>query len=159
MLTELEPLAEALAQNRQLLDELLEQMDESALNRAPAAGEYTGRQILAHLAGAESGMTGLMRRMAAGENPRIKAEYNNDYYNARQQDKRAHLTTDQLRAELVETRADLIAFIESLRETDLSKQGQHPVAGESTVLGVLQVLQQHERAHIEDLARLSRAPA
>ena len=36
MLTELEPLAEALAQNRQLLDELLEQMDESALNRAPA---------------------------------------------------------------------------------------------------------------------------
>ncbi|MGE5139866.1 MAG: DinB family protein, partial [Rudaea sp.] len=94
------------------------------------------------------------RRMVTGENPRLKPDYNNDYYNARQQEKRANLTVDQLRAELIETRADLLSFMESLRERDLLKQGQHPVAGDTTVIGVLRILQEHERGHIEILAAL-----
>ncbi len=151
MLTELEPLVSDLKQNRLLLDRVVGRLSEDEMNRPPREGEYSGRQTLAHLAGAERGMTALMRRMAAGESPRVKPDFSIDYYNARHQEKRAGLTVAQLRAELDESRRDLLAFMESLQPVDLDKRGEHPVAGEASVREILKVLQQHELDHIKEL--------
>src|SRR5438309_135991 len=109
MLPELETLVAQLKDNRRALDEYMALLSEAEMDLPPREGEYSGRAVLAHLAGAERGMTGLMRLMAAGQQPRLKADYDNDYYNARQQQKRAGMTVAQVRAELDETRRDLLA--------------------------------------------------
>ncbi len=124
--------------------------------RSPREGEYSGRQVLAHLAGAERGMTRLMQQMAAGRNPRLKADYDNDYYNARQQEKRAGMSIAALRAELEQSRRELLAFMESLRPADLAQRGEHPLLGDASLLEVLQTLQSHERSHIEAFAEWAR---
>lgn len=148
MLPELQPLVQELAENRRILDANLGRLRAEEMNLSPREGEYSPRQVLAHLAGAERGMTRLMALMAKGEHPRLKPDYNNDYYNLRQQEKRAQMSVPQLRAELEETRADLLALMESLRAQDLDEQGEHPAVGETSVLGVLRTLQAHERDHI-----------
>ncbi len=150
MLTELQPIARDLEQNRQLLDRVMGPMSEEEMAQTPREGLYSGREVLAHLAGANRGMTRLMQRMAAGETPRLKADYNNDYYNARQQEKRAGLSVPELTAELDETHRELLAFMETLTPEDLVKRGEHPALGESTVLEVLQLLRTHELTHLRE---------
>ncbi len=132
-----------------MLDEYVTPLSDEELNRAPAVGEYSGREVIAHLAGANRGMTRLMQQMAAGQSPKLKSDYNNDYYNARQQEKRAGMSVPGLLAELDETHRDLLAFMETLRTEDLEQRGQHPIVGDATVLQVLETLSGHERSHIE----------
>jgi hypothetical protein len=150
MLPQLEPTSQRLSENLKLFDETLAPLSPAEIQRAPREGEYSGRAVIAHLAGANRGMTRLMQQMVAGQQPRLKADYNNDYYNARQQEKRAGLSVEQLRAELDETHRDLLAFMESLRAEDLIKRGEHPTVGDSTVLQVLETLAAHEQSHIEE---------
>ncbi len=151
MLPELEPLAADLSRNLEYLDRIIARLSDEEMSRSPREGEYSGRQILAHLAGADRGMTNLMRRMAAGEQPRLKADYNNDYYNARQQEKRANMTVPELRAELDDAHKELLAFMETLRPEDLDKRGDHPLFQDATVRKVLEILAQHERDHTKEL--------
>jgi hypothetical protein len=150
MLPQLEPIAQRLADNRRLLDQYVAQLNDDEMKRAPEEGEYSGREVIAHLAGGNRGMTRLMQQMAAGSNPRLKADYNNDYYNARQQEKRAGMSVSELLAELDETHRDLLAFMETLREQDLERRGEHPIIGDGTVLQVMEMLSAHERSHIEE---------
>jgi uncharacterized damage-inducible protein DinB len=152
MLLELEPLAQELEENRRLMDQILGHLRAEEMDRSPREGEYSPRQVLAHLAGAERGMTRLIQLMAAGEKPQLKPDYNNDYYNARQQEKRAKMGAAALRAELEETRRALLAVMESLKAEDLGKLGEHPTIGEASVLEVLKTLQTHERDHIVEMS-------
>lgn len=156
MLPELETLAHELERNRHDLIALVKQLDDEELKRVPRAGQYAGRELLAHLAGAERGMTRLMQNMAAGLNPRLKSDYNNDYYNARQIEKRAHMTVAALGVELTETRRELLTFMEALKPEDLDKHGEHPIVGAATVCQVLETLRQHEQTHIEEFADWAR---
>lgn len=152
MLPELEPIDRGLEEDRRAMDLVLSRFGEDEKNASPRAGDYSPREILAHLAGAERGMTRLMQLMVKGEKPRLKPDYDNDYYNARQQEKRANMGVPELRAELEETRTNLAAFMRSLTLDDLTKTGQHPTADETTVLGVLLTLEKHERDHIAEMS-------
>ncbi len=156
MLSQLETLAQHLDRNRFLLDGYVKPLHEDELNRAPQEGEYSGRQVIAHLAGANRGMTRLMQQMVAGANPRLKANYDNDYYNSRQQEKRAGMSVPELLREFDETHRDLATFMESLREEDLAQRGEHPLVGDATVLQVLETLSAHERTHIQEWGEWAR---
>ncbi len=156
MLAQLEPIAQRLGQNRHLLDEYIKPLSDEQLRQSPREGQYSGREVLAHLAGADRGMTRLVQLMAAGQEPRLKADYNNDYYNARQQEKRAGLSVEQLVAEIDEAHRDLLGVMDTLRPEDLAKHGDHPVLGDATVLQVLEILASHEKEHIQEFGAWSR---
>lgn len=152
MLPELELVAAGLEENLQMMDQVLARFDADGIDRSPREGDYSARQTLAHLAGAGRGMTRLVRLMAAGEVPQLKSDYNNDYYNARQQEKRANMTAAEIRVELGEAHMALLELMATLKPDDLFKQGEHPIVGQSTVLGVLKTMQKHERDHILEMA-------
>ncbi len=156
MLSQLEIFPQSLAENRRLLDGYIQTLTDEEMRRSPGEGLYSGREVIAHLAGANRGMTRLMQQMAAGQQPRLKADYNNDYYNLRQQEKRAGMSVDQLLAELDETHRDLLTLIEMLRPEDLDKRGDHPTLGDATVLQVLQVITTHEQDHISQFGAWAR---
>ncbi len=151
MLPSLDPVAASLAENRRLLDGLVNSLSDAEMNRPPREGEYSGRQVIAHLAGADRGMTRLVQDMAADKSPRPSPDYDNDYYNARQQQKRAGRSVQELCAELDESHRELLALMETLKPEDLEKQGEHPIAGQATLFEVLEILAAHERGHIDDL--------
>lgn len=150
MIEPLVPVAERLKQAREALLAQARRVTEAEWNR-PRSTDFSAREILTHLAGAERGMTRLAQRMAAGENPRLAPTYNNDFYNARQLEKRQGQSPAQLQAELAESRRDLLAFMETLTEADLRKRGEHPVVGDTDVLGLLNVIATHEFDHGKEL--------
>ncbi len=153
MLTELEPLARDLKRNRELLDQVVDGLTEEQMMQPMREGEYSGKQTLAHLAGAERGMTTLVRRMVAGEQPRLKSDFDLDSYNARHQEKREGMTITQLRTELAGTRQDLLAFMETLKPEDLEKHGDHPRLKDATVRQVLEIIATHELEHTQELQK------
>ena len=151
MIPKLESLAERMKNERpQLLDAVRAVADAQANQKRPG-DNYSIREILAHLAGAERGMTRMAQLAAAGQNPRLPPGYTNDEYNARQQAKRQDKTVAELVAELNESRVQLFAFMETLKEEDLTKPAEHPVLGDTDVWGVLNVLVQHEWDHTQEL--------
>lgn len=151
MLERLEPLLERMRVERPALLALVGRLTESEAARSRPGDNYSARATLAHLAGAERGMTRLGQRMAAGENPRLAPNYDNNFYNARQQDKRKDMTVAQLEAELAESRRELLIFMESLTDETLARRGEHPVAGDVSVWYLLRVIVDHEREHTVEL--------
>ncbi len=153
MLAELELIARDLEKNRQLLDQTVDGLTEAQMNVPVGEGHYSGKGILAHLAGAERGMTELVRRMVAGEQPRLRPDFDLNRYNTRHQEKRAGMTIAQLRTELAATRQDLLAFMETLTPQDLEKRGDHPLYKDATVKQVLEIIPAHELEHTQQLQR------
>ncbi len=155
MLAELEPIARDMENNRELLDKVVDSLTKEQMLQPVREGEYSGKQILAHLAGAERGMTTLMRRMVAGEQPRLKSDFDLDLYNSRHQEKREGMTIEQLRTELAGTRQDLLSFMETLTPQDLDKHGDHPRLKDATVRQVLEIIASHELEHTQELQKVS----
>jgi hypothetical protein len=147
MISKLQPLVEQMQRERpQLFATVRAVTDEQADLKRPGEN-YSVREILAHLAGAERGMTRMAQNAAADKNPRLPEGYVNDEYNARQQAKRKDKSVSELVAELTESRQQLFAFMETLRDEDLDKPAEHPIVGDTDVWGVLNVLVEHEQEH------------
>ncbi len=151
MLTELVPLVEKLRATRAALDCALDSVSDEQATQRTLYADWTIKRVVAHLIGAERGMTRLAQRFAAGENPTLPADYNNDVYNARQVAKREALSFAQARAELAASRRDLIAFLETLTPAQLELRGEHPVAGNISLNELLGVIAHHEAQHHQQI--------
>lgn len=151
MIKELEPIANKLAEERGILTRMLDSLTEEIALRVMVTPEWSVKDVLAHLAGAERGMAGLAKRMLRGEDPQLPPGYNNDEYNARQVTKRKALSLSELRAELEATRAELMALLESITSKQLELCGQHPLEGEVSLKELLVIIYSHETTHCSEI--------
>lgn len=152
MIPRVQSLVERMQRERPLLLAAVREVaDEQATLERPGEN-YSVREILAHLAGAERGMTRMAQLAAADKNPRLPQGYVNDEYNARQQEKRKDKSVSELISELSESRQQLLAFMETVREEDLAKPAEHPIIGNTDVWGVLNILIEHEQEHAQQLS-------
>ncbi len=151
MLKELEPIAAKLKEERLLLNRALDRMTDDQVLQANVNPEWTIKDALAHLAGAERGMLKTAERMARGEDPQLPQGYSNDEFNARQVAKRKAMSLAQLRAELDATRADLMSFLDGVTREQLDLRGEHPLAGETTLKDLLVIIYSHESQHCKDI--------
>ncbi len=146
MLKELEPIASQLREARAEFKRTL-----AALTDAQAAAmttpDWSVKDTVAHLAGAERGMVRMAQRIASGENPQLPPDYSNDVYNARQVAKRKEQTVAQLLAELETSRAELMTLIETLTPNQLELRGQHPLGGNVNLVELCTIICKHEIAH------------
>jgi uncharacterized protein (TIGR03083 family) len=152
MLKELELIVNHLNETHAILARALDALTEEQAARTMVMPEWSVKDIGAHLAGAERGMLRMAQRMANGENPRLPKDYSNDEYNRRQVAKRKEQSLAQIRAELDASRAELLAFMESLTADKLALPGEHPVLGDTTVKDVLDVIATHEALHGGEIA-------
>jgi hypothetical protein len=151
MLKELEPIASKLREERGVLWRALDALTEEQAATRKVNAQWTIKDIVAHLAGAERGMLRMAQRMASGENPRLPDGYKNDEYNARQVGKRAQVSVAQIRAEMDGSRAELLAFMQGLTAPQLALRGEHPILGDTTVKDVLEVIGKHEEEHCGEI--------
>jgi uncharacterized protein (TIGR03083 family) len=152
MLKELESIANKLTEARVVLAQTLDPLTEEQAAQVMVTPEWSVKDVIAHLAGAERGMLGIAQRMARGEDPQLRPDYNNDTYNARQVAKRKGRSLADLRAELDGTRADMLSYLESLTPVQVDFLGQHPLAGEVTLKELLVIIYSHATTHRGEIA-------
>lgn len=152
MLAELEPMVAKLNESRATLMRLLDQLAEIQSAQVMVNPEWSVKDIVGHLTGAERGMTRMAQQFATGSNPQLPAGYNNDVYNARQVEKRKSLTYAQARAELEASRVDLLAFMDSVSAPQLDYRGEHPIRGDISLRELLDVIAWHEGLHSKEIS-------
>ncbi len=152
MLDELAPIADKLKEERARLNATLDQIGEEQAVQVMVTPEWTIKDQVAHLAGAESGMLGIARRMALGQDPQLRPDYDNDFYNARQVAKRKQASLAQIREELETSRAELMTFMDTLKPEQLTLMGQHPLTGETTLKDLFGIIYRHETAHGKEIS-------
>ncbi|HZQ08361.1 MAG TPA: DinB family protein [Anaerolineae bacterium] len=148
MLAELESRVRELERNRQTFTAFLETLHDEQWNEPIGEEQYTARQTLAHLAGAAKSMTRMGQNWVAGNENYLRPDFDLNYFNARQQQKRAQLSTAELLEEWHAAHHDLIAFMETVREEDLDKRGEHPTVKHTTLRNLFVVITTHEADHI-----------
>ncbi len=152
MLKELEAIASKLSEARSILVRALDGLTEEQATQVLVTPEWSIKDEVAHLAGAERGMFGIAQRMARGEDPQLPPEYDNDTYNARQVAKRKEKSLADVRAELDATHAELMAFLQNLTQAQLDECGQHPLYGEVKLKDLLVISYSHATTHTNEIS-------
>ncbi len=152
MLKELEAIADKLNEERGILNRTLDSLTGEQAANIKVTPEWSVKDAVAHLVGAERGMTRIARGMAAGQDPQLPQGYNNDEYNARQVSKRQGQNLAQVRQELGASRAELMTFLQSITPEQLALCGEHPLYGETSLKDLLVILYSHETTHTNEIA-------
>lgn len=149
------PRAERLDTLRATLEELPRAAaavaERKAADGRPAMGEWSPREVLAHLADAEQVYGVRIRLMVGGDRPRLEA-YDQDRWAARFAGLETLETAiDRWRA----TREATLRLLDSLSEDEWSRAGLHSELGEQRVDDLLTVLAEHDRGHLAQLYELA----
>lgn len=152
VLKELEAMASKLNESRTILSHALDRLTEEQAKQILINPDWSIRDAVAHLVGAERGMTGMAKRFATNENPQLPKDYINDVYNARQIAKRKSMSLAAVRAELAATRQDLLAFLETITPQQLAYCGEHPIHGQISLKELLVVIYSHETTHCKEIS-------
>lgn len=142
-----------LDETRAMLNTVLDQVGDRAEMQVYSDGlGWTVRQIVAHLADAERGHYNQITTIAEG-NELIPPDFDIERYNQRVTEKTAAKPIEQSRAELAEWREKLLAWLETVDEDKLDRQGRHASLQIMTVHDIVRMVHLHERGHTTDLAR------
>ncbi len=129
-------------------------LDEAALDRKGGVGDWSIKNVLAHIAAWEAWVAqALPARMSSGTTPedfRQRAE-DEDRFNADEVAEREELTPDEQLMELERTRAELLAYVRGLDAATLARS--HPWDSWAGTLPeyLLEALGDHEAEHVEAL--------
>jgi hypothetical protein len=130
----------------------------------PFPGGWSAKDILAHLAIAETVNVKLARLMLEtdhpvqlealrGDFPDYPGLFSLDHFNAWTVERARAQTPEQVLAALHTTRAETRAWLETLRAEDLERTGVHAVWGETTARAMLKMLALHDKMHRADLEK------
>jgi hypothetical protein len=151
MLDELAPRANELRAHYETFSAFLTELDDAQWNQPVGEEKYTARQTVAHLAGAAKSMTRMGQNWAAGKDNTLRPDFDLNFFNARQQEKRAHMSNAELLQEWREAQDGVIAFMETLTPEDLTKHGEHPTAKHISLLQLFTVITTHEADHMRQV--------
>jgi hypothetical protein len=150
-------LSDALAELGRTRAELLAAiggMGEVALDRKDVVGDWSVKNVLAHIAAWEAWVVeALPARMTTGATPQLFRQRveDEDRFNAEEVAEREELTPDEQLMELERTRAELLAYLSGLDAAALARK--HPWdTWEGTLPEyLLEALRDHEAEHLEVL--------
>jgi len=144
------------AERARLLDSFQDLSTEIMLR--PYEGGWSIRDVLAHVAMAESVNTRFAKlivekddavqlRDLAKEFPDFPPPFDLDKFNAWMTERWRTKSLDQVLDALRRTRADTLAWLETLTPEQLERKGQHAVWEEQTVKGMFRLLVIHDQFH------------
>ena len=122
----------------------------------PGQPEWTVRELLAHLADAERGMLGQVRRIIRGE-PALPEGFDLERWNRRAVEKRAAATTADLVAEIESAHGAWVEFVETLDDAALDRQGRTAEGELLTVEAFARHAAEHRMNHTCDAEKAARA--
>ncbi len=114
---------------------------------------WTVRSVLAHFVTAERGFVKIFSGINQGDSG-VGEDFDIDRYNASQQRKTSQSTPAELLEQFKQVRAEMTAFVASLTEADLQKEGRHPYLGVTTLAEMVKMVYRHNQIHRRDLRSL-----
>jgi hypothetical protein len=142
-----------LAEARWYLNKVLDQVGDRWDAQVYTEGEsWTVKQVLLHLMITDKGHNNMMMAIARGENT-IPDDFDLDRYNRRSVEKRADVSPEQARAALTQTAAEREAWLDTIDDDVMLKQGRHGSMRILTIGQILDVVADHDRSHGNDIAK------
>ena len=133
---------------------LLEGLSEAALDRKGMIGDWSIKNLLAHIAAWEDWVVqALPARLASGTTPPDLARRlaDEDASNAEEVAEREELTPDEQLMELERTHAELLAFVRGLDEATAARPSPWDTWPHTIPEYLLYALRDHEAEHVEAL--------
>jgi DinB superfamily len=130
----------------------------------PFDGGWSTKDVLAHVAMAESVNVAFAKMMVAKDSPlqliEFAAEYPDfpgafelDKFNAWMTERWRNKSLDHVLAALDATRRDTLAWLDTLTPTQLERRGEHAVWGKQSVRGMFRILVIHDKFHRGDVEK------
>lgn len=114
--------------------------------------QWDVRQVAVHVADADRGHNRQVMGIAEGQEV-IPPDFDIERYNQRTTEKTTQKSAEQARAELADTRAALLAWLEALDETKLDVIGRHASLRMMSVRDILRMMCLHEKGHADDIVK------
>jgi hypothetical protein len=142
-----------LASSRQFLLSIVQSVraeDWSRVAHRDSAG-WTARDVLAHVVGAEPSLAAIIARAQAEGAFVPRPDFDLNFYNHRQVEKRADKLPADLLAEAETNRAATLKLLAEIPEAALDLPVRHPTYGDMLVEDVFCIIGFHERLHADEI--------
>ena len=153
MLERKRSIEEWLVSSRQFLLSVVQAVrdeDWSRIAHSDSVG-WTARDVLAHVVGAEPSMAAIINRAQAEGSYAPRPDFDLNYWNRRQVEKRREKSPADLLAELESNRAATLKLLTDVPEAALDLSVRHPAYGDMTVENVFRIIGFHERLHADEI--------
>jgi uncharacterized protein (TIGR03083 family) len=117
------------------------------------SAEWKVRDILAHFVSLEKSILKLFENIRDGGEG-ASEDFSVDRFNAEQVSKLTGMSPPDLLAQFKASRAQMIAWVSSLSESDLQKKGRHPFLGVTTLGEMIKMVYRHNQIHLRDLRNI-----
>jgi DinB superfamily len=116
---------------------------------------WTIRNVLAHFVTSERGLLKLFERIRQGGEG-SPDDFSIDRYNAAMQERTKAATPQELLEQYKEVRANAIAWVSGLKESELEMIGRHPFLGHTAIRDMIKMLYIHNLNHYRDMRKALR---
>jgi hypothetical protein len=143
-----------LADSRHYLNTILDQVGDRWENQVYSDGAaWTVRQLALHLMITDKGHNNMLKGIANGEET-IPVDFDLERFNRRSVEKRAETSIEEVRSALTATTAERDAWLDTIDDTILDKEGRHGSMNILSIEKILNVVANHDRDHARDIARV-----
>ncbi|HEY3476250.1 MAG TPA: DinB family protein [Anaerolineales bacterium] len=116
---------------------------------------WTIRNILSHLVTSERGLLKLFEQIRQG-GAGAADDFSIDRYNAAMQERTKEATPQQLLEQYKEVRAQAVAWVSGLKDSELEITGRHPFLGQTVIREMIKMLYIHNLTHYRDMKKILR---
>ena len=131
----------------------LEGTSDAELDRRPAPGKWTAREIVHHLADSEMTSAIRLRRLLAEDRPVIVGYDQEEFARKLHYDRPIDASLDAFKG----ARATTGAILDRMTEDEWAREGTHSESGRYTVLQWLEIYALHAHKHAEQIRVARRA--
>ncbi len=114
---------------------------------------WTIRNVLSHFVTSERGLVKLFEQIRLGGSGAAD-DFSIDQYNESQQAKTKDLPVAELLEKYESTRAETVAWVSGLKESELEIVGRHPFLEQTTLREMVKMLYIHNQVHYRDLKKV-----
>ncbi len=114
---------------------------------------WTIRNILSHFVTSERGLLKLFERIRQGGEGAAD-DFSIDRYNTAMQARMKEETPHELLEQYKEVRADAVAWVSGLNESELEITGRHPFLGQTVIRDMIKMLYIHNLDHYRDMKKV-----
>ncbi len=113
---------------------------------------WTIRNVLAHFVTAERGLVKLFEQIRQG-GAGASDDFSIDRYNAAMQERTKDLTPQELLEQYKQMRANSVAWVSGLKDSELEIIGRHPFLEITTIREMIKLLYIHNQTHYRDMKK------
>jgi hypothetical protein len=113
---------------------------------------WTIRNVLAHFVTSERGLLKLFEQIRQG-GPGAADDFSIDRYNAAMQERTRGATPQELIEQYKQVRANAVAWVYALNDSELEITGRHPFLGQTVIREMIKMLYIHNLTHYRDMKK------